>query len=491
MTKDGGAESPPSFFWPAQPGGPLGQAMQSTLTALLQEADRLKATGQMEPALSLYRQAVQRFPAEPVARHNLAATLGDLGRHDEALEQAKAALGAGLNAPETWLVRARAELGLLDLASAAESYRAALALRPNLLAAQFEAAQLAWMSTGDGEQALASLRSAQRRADADPMLAFVKAQAQEMMGDVRGARESLQPLVARAGCAPAVLAYAAHLEALLGRPDNAVALAEASLRAAPGDPGAVEALTRALLAAGDGPTASEAAGHLLAAQPLNQHAIALQATAWRMTGDARYRALFDYENLVASYPLPVPPGWESLDAYVADVADELKAAHPFRTHPFGHSVRGGSQLPNVIARRTPALSALAGALMAPITLHLERLGQGEDPVRRRNRGRARFQGDWSVWLRPGGHHVDHVHQEGWLSTACHIELPPIVGGGGREGWLRFGKPGIPVGQDMEAEHWVRPEPGRLVLFPSYMWHGTEPFGGERPRLTMAFDLLPA
>ncbi|MGQ3052630.1 MAG: putative 2OG-Fe(II) oxygenase [Roseateles sp.] len=465
--------------------------MHPTLMDLLQQADRLRAAGQLEQALSLYHQTRRLFPAEPVTDHNLAATLGDLGRHDEALVFAKAALGAGLDAPETWLVRARSELGLLDLVAAAESYRRALALRPNLLAAQFEAAQLAWMSTGDTEHALVGLRQAEGRADADPMLAFVKAQAQEKMGDVRGARASLEPLVARAGGTPVVLAYAAHLEALLGRPDAATSLAEACLRAAPGDHGAVEALTRARLAVGDGPGASEAAGHLVAAQPLNQHAIALQATAWRMTGDARYHGLYDYERLVASYQLDPPSGWDSLDAYVADLANELKAAHPFRAHPFGHSVRGGSQLPHVLCRRTPALSALAGAVMAPIKRHLERLGQGGDPVCRRNAGRARIQGDWSVWLWPGGHHVDHVHQEGWLSTACHIELPAVVDAGGREGWLRFGKPGIPVGREMGAEHWVRPQPGRLVLFPSYMWHGTEPFGGQLPRLTVAFDLLPA
>jgi hypothetical protein len=42
-----------------------------------------------------------------------------------------------------------------------------------------------------------------------------------------------------------------------------------------------------------------------------------------------------------------------------------------------------------------------------------------------------------------------------------------------------------------VEHAVKPEPGKLVLFPSYMWHGTAPFGGDQPRLTIAFDLIPA
>ena len=31
---------------------------------------------------------------------------------------------------------------------------------------------------------------------------------------------------------------------------------------------------------------------------------------------------------------------------------------------------------------------------------------------------------------------------------------------------------------------------RLALFPSYMWHGTVPFTGAKPRLTFAFDLVP-
>ena len=33
-------------------------------------------------------------------------------------------------------------------------------------------------------------------------------------------------------------------------------------------------------------------------------------------------------------------------------------------------------------------------------------------------------------------------------------------------------------------------PGRLVLFPSYMWHGTIPFHDAQPRTTIAFDVVP-
>ena len=43
---------------------------------------------------------------------------------------------------------------------------------------------------------------------------------------------------------------------------------------------------------------------------------------------------------------------------------------------------------------------------------------------------------------------------------------------------------------LDAEHFVRPRPGLLALFPSYMWHGTVPFRADERRLTMAFDVVP-
>ena len=61
---------------------------------------------------------------------------------------------------------------------------------------------------------------------------------------------------------------------------------------------------------------------------------------------------------------------------------------------------------------------------------------------------------------------------------------------GREGWLRLGQPPFRTVPELPAERFVRPRPGRLVLFPSYMWHGTVPFGTEERRMTIAFDLIP-
>lgn len=89
----------------------------------------------------------------------------------------------------------------------------------------------------------------------------------------------------------------------------------------------------------------------------------------------------------------------------------------------------------------------------------------------------------------GGFHIDHVHPRGWLSSACYVELPNTLPD--KQGWLKFGEPGIRTAPKLEPEHFVEPAPGKLVLFPSYMWHGTVPFTDPSIRMTVAFDLASA
>jgi uncharacterized protein (TIGR02466 family) len=137
------------------------------------------------------------------------------------------------------------------------------------------------------------------------------------------------------------------------------------------------------------------------------------------------------------------------------------------------------------------VSAFFQAIETPIRQHMAKLGEGDDPLRRRNTFDYRIQGAWSVRLRPGGFHRDHFHPEGWLSSAFYVETPDVaLETEDRQGWIRFGKPPFVTDPPMDPAYYVKPKPGRLVLFPSYMWHGTVPFTTDESRLTIAFDAVP-
>jgi hypothetical protein len=265
-------------------------------------------------------------------------------------------------------------------------------------------------------------------------------------------------------------------------PVAALVHAERSLALGPEDFAALTTLCEANLAAGRPEAADLLATDLRQRNPRDQRAVALQATAWRLLGDPRYRELYDYERLVRAWTIDTPPGWSSLDAYLADLATALDRLHRLKAHPIGQSLRGGVQTTQNLDRvDDPVVAAFFAAIAGPIRRHIAAIGE---------RGDTRFHGAWSVRLQPGGFHVNHLHPMGWISSACYIGVPDAVANG-REGWLQFGEPGVPTDPPLAAEHFVKPEPGRLVLFPSYMWHGTVPFGGEAPRLSIAFDLQRA
>ena len=108
----------------------------------------------------------------------------------------------------------------------------------------------------------------------------------------------------------------------------------------------------------------------------------------------------------------------------------------------------------------------------------------------RNRGTARIGEGWSVQLRRDGFHVNHVHPKGWISSAYYVSVPEEVRDTQlKSGWLKFGEPRYPV-PTATPDFTVQPAAGMLVLFPSYLWHGTTAIQGETPRTTIAFDALP-
>ncbi len=212
------------------------------------------------------------------------------------------------------------------------------------------------------------------------------------------------------------------------------------------------------------------------------------ATAWRLSGDDRWRWLEGDPRLVQVFDLT------SGIAPVSELADVLNAVHRSGGEYIDQSVRGGTQTDGpLLSRIDPVIRRLRQAIVGAVESYLARLPE-PDPrhpllAPRRDR-RIRFSGSWSVKLRAGGRHANHVHPQGWISSALYVSLPAEMDGPpSNAGWLTLGQPSDELG--IAAPPWreIQPKVGQLVLFPSWLWHGTVPFG-EGERLTVAFDVRP-
>jgi tetratricopeptide (TPR) repeat protein len=449
----------------------------------------LKMLSRFDEAIEAYRRGIQVSPRSGVAEHNLAGAFGDAERYPECEAATRRAFAKGLDAPETWLVHARALFGQGRIEEAIGACRQAIQRRPNYLDAHGDLAKMLWMQSEDAKTACTELDVAIQAHPETPLLRLKKAKLLESAGDLDGAYAALAPVLSAPGINPE-LHMAASQILVSSNPALALAHAERAFASSPRNPLAAATLCEANLAAGRADVAEEIALGLCEYAPHQQHSAALLATAWRILGDPRYGARYDYERLVKSWMIDTPPGWQSLNAFLADLQLSLERLHPLPGHPIGLSLRRGSQtLQGLDKSDDPVVRAFFYAIDRPIREHIAFLGAGTDVVRSRATGHYKFDGVWSAKLRADGFHTNHLHPRGWLSSACYIALPSAVERG-KEGWLKFGEPGIPTSPRLGAEYYVKPQPGLLVMFPSYMWHGTVPFTGEESRLTIAFDVLP-
>jgi len=464
----------------------------TTLNELNSQANALRTAGRHEEAIAAFHAIVKIAPANPIVMHNLAAALCDVGRNREAADWAVRAINAGIKAPETWALLGRAYAGDGITDHARNAFLEALRRRPTDAAVHKDYAQLVWMTTGDRVMALSALNPAIENNPNVIDLRIVRAQVIGQTGDAKGEYEEILGVLKYGHAGNHHLELAVSNSALAaGEYVAALRHARLARAAAPNDPAINQALCRALLAVGEPLEALREISRLRAQYPLDQFFVAIQATAWRMLGDERHHALYDYNRFVAGFPLACPKGWRSAEHYVDDLIEALDNHHQYKTHPFGQSVRHGSQLPSLNSIDDPVLKAVAEAVHGPISAYIERIGVGGDPLRIRNRGGYQLFSIWSIRLNSSGYHINHVHPQGWLSSASHLRFPAPKNSTDRSGWLKFGEPGIPTLPTLEAEHFVEPKKGVMVVFPSYMWHGTVPFEDATTRLTIAADSTPA
>jgi hypothetical protein len=142
----------------------------------------------------------------------------------------------------------------------------------------------------------------------------------------------------------------------------------------------------------------------------------------------------------------------------------------------------------LLSRVDPVIQSLRAKVVAAVRDYIDALPPFDPthPLLGTARANIGFAGSWSVRLRSRGFHTCHTHPLGWISSALYVSLPESLGPE-PAGWLELGAPPADLRLNLPAYCRVEPRAGRLVLFPSTMWHRTIPFD-DGERLTVAFDV---
>jgi uncharacterized protein (TIGR02466 family) len=446
--------------------------------------------GRISEARAAFERAVSLAPRYGAAKYNLAAALCAEERAEEALAQVEQAARLGVAHRGVALTRARALMQLDRYDEAEASLTGLLATTAHDVEAQYLLAQLRHVR-GDSDFAR-SLREAAALPDAPPSLCGAYADVMCRAGEATQAEQLLRKLVSRYGPLPELQNSLGTVLMECGRYSDAVAVATMAAAALPDNIAVAENLVAALLSAGDPARALPIVERFRALTPHDQRWITYRTDIARLRGEDLFEEWCNREDLVLVYDLSPPAGYATIEDFHAQLRPLLESRHKQAAHPLDQSMRYGTQTSRGLLGDTGhAMRTFFDMLAGPIADYQAKIGASAGhPLLARNRTPARLTGCWSVRLSRGGFHVNHIHPQGWISSAYYVSVPAEVDDvTSRSGWLKFCEPRFPV-PGAQPVRFVQPRSGRLALFPSYMWHGTVPIQGDEPRLTIAFDAIP-
>ena len=199
----------------------------------------------------------------------------------------------------------------------------------------------------------------------------------------------------------------------------------------------------AALMAGDPEKAERFCQLGLRSSLFDQTCLALLGTAWRMRGDERDEELNGYDRFIRVFDLKPPEGFSSMESFNAELGAYLERLHPKTDAYLEQSLHGGSQTEGMLFGAGHGLVETLRARIeeAIITYVSDLAPNGQHPFLVRHSKKFYYTGAWSCLMRGQGFHTNHLHPDGWISSAYYVTVPEEADDpAARNGWIKFGEP---------------------------------------------------
>ena len=475
------------------------QSLQTTLAlkpafadAMIQLAALLNEAGRRDEALTLLDRALAAEPQNFSAHYYRGLVLFELQRLDEAIFSLRQAVALRPQSYEAQYALGNALNNANQEQEALASYQKAIEASPGFIEAHVDFNALAW-SMGRADLRFKSFEYAKSRIGEQTGLLLAESEQRMRFHEAAEAERLLRRALALAPERSEIRNALGRSLVMQGRMSESIPVFESAIEAQPLGISHYQELAIAHLHSRKPEEALKTVNRALAVAPFEQLTLGLLTLAYRELGDARYGSLTDVSSLVRTYDLPPPPGYSDPESFNRALAEELSRLHTRRVEPFDQTLRGGTQtMGHLFARRSSNIQMLRERISEAVADYIRSMpDQPAHPLFMRKQQEFSFRGSWSCRLRSSGYHTNHVHPQGWISSVYYVALPgEVTDARDEQGWLKFGESNLNLGALDRQSDTVQPAVGKLVLFPSYFWHGTVPFVSGDTRLTVAFDIVP-
>ena len=193
-----------------------------------------------------------------------------------------------------------------------------------------------------------------------------------------------------------------------------------------------------------------------------------------------------------------PHNYTNLEAFNLALIRHIKKHPTLRYNSTNRSLSNARCTEELLGRGQGPFEDFERLISAALKRYLKTItGQQDHPFLISQPGKLSFD-VWANIMDEKGYQDVHFHPTSWATGVYYPSADGIIDADGEDnnekgfgGWLELGATYFMVPSVSKPKlHYIKPRPGLLVLFPSYIGHRTIPCQGQGERISIAFDIRP-